>query len=66
MTADATFRVIEADDEGAFQWQLRAADGSVLATSGDVYRSEEAAMRDIQRVKYAAPDAGVTSTADAA
>ena len=60
MTTDTTFRVIETGN-GAFRWRLRADDGSTLATSDGVYRTKRAAMRDIQRVKHAALDAGVES-----
>jgi len=60
MTADTTFRVMEIDDD-AFRWELRAGGDSVLATGG-VYGSKRAAMRDIQRVKRSAPEAGVEST----
>ncbi|AZH26391.1 YegP family protein [Haloplanus aerogenes] len=60
MTTETTFRVIETGDE-TFQWHLRADDGSTLATSDGVYETKQAAMRDIQRLKRVAPDAGVES-----
>jgi uncharacterized protein YegP (UPF0339 family) len=56
----ATFQLIETD-AGAFRWRLRAADGTVVATSDGCYDTEHAAARDVQRLKRVAPDAGVES-----
>jgi len=65
MTVEATFQVVECAD-GAFRWRLRAADGSTLATSDGAHETKRAAMREVQRLKRAAPDAGVESvTVDA-
>lgn len=33
----STFRVLQSAEAGAFYWELRAADGDVLATSGETY-----------------------------
>jgi uncharacterized protein YegP (UPF0339 family) len=65
MTLEATFQVVELAD-GAFRWRLRAADGSTLATSDGTHGTKRAAMREVQRLKRTAPDAGVESiTVDA-
>lgn len=56
----ATFQVVERTD-GTFRWRLRAADGTVLATSDGSHDTRHAAMREVQRLKRAAPDAGVES-----
>jgi|GEM_PF-1818963 len=65
MTVEATFQVVELAD-GAFRWRLRAADGSTLVTSDGTHETKRAAMREVQRLKDAAPDAGVESvTVDA-
>lgn len=59
--AEATFQVVETDS-GAFRWHLRNDDGAILASSDDAYPTRQTAMRAIQRVKRAAPEAGVEST----
>ncbi|WP_248896381.1 YegP family protein [Haloplanus halobius] len=56
---DATFEVFEAD-AAAFGWRLRH-DGTTIATSDGTYPTRRAAMVDIQRIKHAAPEAGVES-----
>jgi uncharacterized protein YegP (UPF0339 family) len=56
----ATFRVIETPS-GTFRWQLRTDGGAVIATSDGTHDSRHAAMRDVQRVKRVAADAGVAS-----
>jgi uncharacterized protein YegP (UPF0339 family) len=57
---NATFQVIETAS-GAFRWRLRTDDGTVVAASDGTHDTRHAAMRDVQRVKRAAPDAGVES-----
>jgi uncharacterized protein YegP (UPF0339 family) len=60
--ADATFQVTETAD-GTFRWHLRTDDGTVIATSDGTHATRHAAVRDVQRVKHAAPEAGVESSA---
>jgi len=63
MTDETTFRVIETGDE-TFRWLLRADGGAAIASSDGVYETKQAAMRDIQRLKRVAPEAGVESVDD--
>lgn len=58
--ARATFRIVESAD-GGFRWHLRADDGTVLATSDRTHGTKVAAMREVQRLKRVAADAGVES-----
>jgi uncharacterized protein YegP (UPF0339 family) len=56
----ATFQVFETET-GSFRWRLRAADGTVLATSGDAFPTKQAAAHRLQRIKTVVPEAGVDS-----
>ncbi|GAB6862456.1 YegP family protein [Haloplanus litoreus] len=58
--AGATFQVFETET-GSFRWRLRAADGTVLATSEDALPTKQAATRRLQRIKTVVPEAGVES-----
>jgi uncharacterized protein len=47
------------DNKGEFRWRLLAANGQVIATGGEGYKSEDGAKNGIESVKKNAPTAPV-------
>ena len=42
------------DNKGEWRWRLKAANGRILADSGEGYSSEQEYLEDIKRVKSSA------------
>lgn len=59
MTSTATFEVFQ-DSAGEWRWRLIAANGHIIADSGEGYQSKQGAQRGIQSVQENAPQADVT------
>jgi len=58
MPRTATFEVFR-DSADEWRWRLVAANGNIIADSGEGYRSKQGATRGIESVKRSAPDAKV-------
>lgn len=48
------------DVAGEWRWRLIAANGNIIADSGEGYSSKQGAKRGIESVKKGAPEAEVT------
>jgi uncharacterized protein YegP (UPF0339 family) len=53
-----TFEVYE-DAAGEWRWRLVAANGNIVADSGEGYSSKQGAKRGIESVRTGAPEADV-------
>lgn len=53
-----TFELYE-DQAGEWRWRLVAANGNIVADSGEGYASKQGAKRGIRSVKEGAPEASV-------
>jgi len=42
------------DSKGEWRWRLKAANGRILADSGEGYSSEQECLKDIKRVRSSA------------
>jgi uncharacterized protein YegP (UPF0339 family) len=58
MARDARFEVYQ-DSAGEWRWRLVAANGNIIADSGEGYASKQGAKRGIRSVKASAPEAQV-------
>lgn len=58
-----TFEVYE-DAAGEWRWRLLAANGNIVADSGEGYTSKQGAKRGIESVKAGAADAAVEIVED--
>lgn len=58
MPSKATFELYR-DRAGEWRWRLVAANGNIIADSGEGYRSKQGAKRGIESVKANAPGADV-------
>ncbi|MFA9517708.1 HVO_2922 family protein [Halopenitus sp. H-Gu1] len=58
MPGTATFEVF-LDNAGEWRWRLVAANGNIIADSGEGYRSKQGAKRGIESVKRSSPDAAI-------
>lgn len=54
----ATFRIFR-DNAGEWRWRLVAANGNIIADSGEGYASKQGVRRGIESVKRNAPQADV-------
>ncbi|MET4576297.1 YegP family protein [Ottowia thiooxydans] len=43
------------DSQGAWQWQLRAADGQVMATCGQGFTDQQSCLKSVDFVRTVAP-----------
>jgi uncharacterized protein YegP (UPF0339 family) len=59
MARGARFELFE-DSAGEWRWRLVAANGNIIADSGEGYTTKQGAKRGIRSVKANAPDAPVT------
>ncbi len=48
------------DSAGKFRWRLRAANGEIIASSGEAYESKDSCKNGVQSVKTNAPRAQIT------
>ncbi|MFB6304415.1 MAG: HVO_2922 family protein [Haloferacaceae archaeon] len=53
-----TFELFE-DAAGEYRWRLRAANGEIIADSGEGYASKSGARQAVERIQSYAPDADV-------
>jgi uncharacterized protein len=51
--------VVDKDALGRYQWHLKAANGNIIARSGQAYPNRAAAHKGIESVKTNAPDAAI-------
>lgn len=58
MPSEPRFELYE-DAGGEWRWRLVAANGNIIADSGEGYASKQGARRGIRSVKQTAPDATV-------
>lgn len=58
MPAEPAFEVF-IDEAGEWRWRLVAANGRIIADSGEGYQSKQGVERGIQSVKTTAPDAAI-------
>jgi hypothetical protein len=58
MPGEARFELYR-DSAGEWRWRLVAANGNIIADSGEGYRSKQGARRGIDSVKRSAPGAAV-------
>jgi uncharacterized protein YegP (UPF0339 family) len=58
MAGDPRFELYE-DAAGEWRWRLVAANGNIIADSGEGYASKQGAKRGIRSVKSTAPEATV-------
>ncbi|APE95909.1 HVO_2922 family protein [Halodesulfurarchaeum formicicum] len=58
MSTGQRFEIFE-DKAGEWRWRLVAANGNIIADSGEGYSSKQGAKRGIQSVKRGAADAAV-------
>jgi uncharacterized protein YegP (UPF0339 family) len=56
--SDPQFEIYE-DSAGEWRWRLIAANGNIIADSGEGYNSKQGARRGIESVKRCVPDAEV-------
>ena len=56
MASTARFEVYE-DAAGEWRWRLVAANGNIIADSGEGYRTRQGAVRGVDSVRTTAPDA---------
>ncbi|PSQ16182.1 DUF1508 domain-containing protein [Halobacteriales archaeon QS_8_69_26] len=61
MPRKAVFELYE-DNAGKWRWRLVAANGNIIADSGEGYSTKQGAQRGIESVKESAPDAEVRVT----
>lgn len=54
----ATFKIYT-DTRGEYRWRLKAANGKIVADSGEGYISKQGAHNDIEWVKTYAKGAGI-------
>lgn len=58
MSTRATFEVFQ-DNSDEWRWRLVAANGNIIADSGEGYRSKQGAQRGIESVKNSAAAADI-------
>ncbi|ELZ21697.1 DUF1508 domain-containing protein [Haloterrigena salifodinae] len=63
MTSTATFEVFQ-DRAGEWRWRLVAANGNIIADSGEGYASKQGVKRGIDSVKRSAAGADVQFVTD--
>lgn len=63
MPSNPVFELYE-DNAGEWRWRLVAANGNIIADSGEGYSTKQGAQRGIESVKKSAPAADVVVTED--